>query len=98
MQRDVFSHRIPGRRILQLWREQDGGLTFEWIILTSLLVLSVIAATGTMLDSLVNELGDLSGAIVSINQSVTVQSTPPISGMPEQNNGFTVVDSSKDPL
>lgn len=86
------------RLFRRLWSEQSGALKFEWIILTSLIVFSLIAAMGTLRDALVNELGDISGAIVSINQSVTVQSSPPISGMPAQNNGFTVVDSTKSPL
>src|SRR5687768_17031864 len=57
MQRNVMIHRLS-----QLWRDQSGVLTFEWIILTSIVVVGLIAAMGTLRDALVNELGDLSGA------------------------------------
>jgi Flp pilus assembly pilin Flp len=90
MQRQVWMQRL--RRI---WSNQSGALKFEWILVSTLMVFGVIAATATLRDSLLNELNDISGAILSINQSMTVQPSPPINGMPAQNNGFTVVDSSK---
>jgi Flp pilus assembly pilin Flp len=73
----VVFHFKKGKKMknlfLRLWKEDEGVLTFEWILLTSILVLGLIAAMGTLRDALVNELADLAGAAHSINQTYTVR-------------------------
>lgn len=71
------------------WRNlaatESGGLSLEWILLSTVVVLSGIAAIGTVRDSLVNEFGDISIAVTSVNQSFVVGGRRPA----------TFVDSSK---
>ncbi len=48
-------------------------LTFEWILLVTLLVIGVVGGVSSVRDGLVSELGDVGGAIVHIDQSYTVE-------------------------
>ena len=80
--------------ITRLWTEDEGVLTFEWILLISLLVIAMIGGLATVRDALLNELNDLSVAISLINQSYTVAAPPPACGNPT-GVGFSYTDSRK---
>lgn len=54
-------------KLKTLWTNVDGVQTLEYILLTSLVGISLIAAMATVRDALVNELGDLAAAINAIN-------------------------------
>lgn len=82
---------------LRLWKEDEGVLTFEWILLTSILVLGLIAALGTVRDALVNELADLAGAAHSINQSYSVRNPNYLECSRHRAAGSVFTDSSKAP-
>jgi len=53
-------------------REDAGVLTFEWILLITLLVLGIIGGLTAVRDAVVDELGDVAGAVVNFDQSYTV--------------------------
>lgn len=64
-------------RILQrLWREEDGVLSFEWTMLTSLLTIGVVSGVASVRDAAIDEMGDLAQAMISLDQSYYVQ--PPL--------------------
>ncbi|MGB9689923.1 hypothetical protein [Thermogutta sp.] len=46
-----------------------GVLTFEWVILITLLVLGVVGAYTAFRDGVIDELGDICGAVLSVDQS-----------------------------
>ncbi len=58
------------RRIL---REDEGVLTFEWILLITVLVIGVVGGLSAGRDALITELGDVSEAMISLDQSYTIQ-------------------------
>jgi Flp pilus assembly pilin Flp len=65
------------KRFLQrMWREEDGVLSFEWTMLTSLLTVGVVSGVAAVRDAAVDEMGDLAQAMVSLDQSYVVQ--PPL--------------------
>lgn len=82
---------------LRLWKEDEGVLTFEWILLTTVLVLGLIAAMGTLRDALVNELADLAGAAQSINQSYTVRNPNYLNCSRHFAAGYSFLDNTKLP-
>jgi len=47
-------------------------LTFEWILLITLVVIGVVGGVSAVRDAVISELGDVSGAVVNIDQSYTV--------------------------
>jgi len=64
-------------RILQrLWREEDGVLSFEWTLLTSLLTVGVVSGIASVRDAAIDEMGDLAQAMIALDQSYYVQ--PPL--------------------
>lgn len=75
--------RAFGSRLQNVLRDlavgTSGSLSFEWILLSAVVVLSAISAIGTVRDALVNEFGDLSIAVASVNQSFTVGGRRPAS-------------------
>ena len=60
----------------RLWREEDGVLSFEWTVLTSLLTVGVVSGIASVRDAAVDEMGDLAQAMISLDQSYYIQ--PPL--------------------
>ena len=62
--------------VQRIWREDDGVLSFEWTVLTSLLTVGVVSGIAAVRDATIDEMGDLSQAMVSLDQSYYIQ--PPL--------------------
>jgi len=60
----------------RLWREDEGILTFEWILLLTLLVIGVIGGIAGIRDAIIHECQGVVGAMVSLDQSYEV--VPPL--------------------
>lgn len=56
----------------QFWHEDDGVLTFEWVLLVTVLVVGVLSGLAAARDSLIDELGDVAQALTAIDQSYRV--------------------------
>lgn len=63
------------RRTENRTNDRRGVLTFEWILLISLLVIGVIGGLSAVRNSLLNELNDLDNCIQQLNTAAT-PSTP----------------------
>jgi Flp pilus assembly pilin Flp len=55
--------------IQQIWREDDGVLSFEWVLLVTLLTIGVVAGIAGARDAIIDELADVSEAAISLDQS-----------------------------
>ncbi|MEI8375711.1 MAG: hypothetical protein WCJ35_23055 [Planctomycetota bacterium] len=60
----------------RLWNEDEGVLTFEWILLLTLLVIGVIGGVAGIRDAIIHEAQGVLGAMVSTDQMYRVQ--PPL--------------------
>jgi Flp pilus assembly pilin Flp len=56
----------------RMWREDEGVLTFEWILLTTLLVIGLVGAMSGVRDAINSELTDVAAAMVSLDQSYSI--------------------------
>ncbi len=52
-----------------IWQEDEGLLTFEWILLITLLVIGITGALSAVRDAIAAELISVAGAIESVDQS-----------------------------
>lgn len=59
--------------LFKLWREQDGVLSFEWTLLASLLTVGAVSGITAVRDATIDEMGDLAQAMLSLDQSYTIQ-------------------------
>ena len=59
--------------LTRMWHEQDGVLSFEWTMLASLLTVGVVAGVASIRDATIDEMGDLTRAMTSLDQSYRVQ-------------------------
>lgn len=59
------------QRLRQLQYNVDGGLTFEWILLATVVVLGIVGGLTAARDALLSELGDIAGAVLAVDQSYT---------------------------
>src|SRR5690349_3610262 len=64
------------RLFARLLRDDAGVLTFEWVLLISVLVIGIVGGLTAARDAIVSELGDVAGAAVAIDQSFTVNADP----------------------
>ncbi|MBC7856353.1 MAG: hypothetical protein IAF94_23225 [Pirellulaceae bacterium] len=56
-----------------MWHEQDGVLSFEWTMLASLLTIGTVAGLASVRDGVIDEMGDLTRSITSLDQSYRIQ-------------------------
>ena len=56
----------------RIMKDENGVLTFEWILLITLLVIGIIGGIAAIRDALIIESAETAGAIVALNQSYTV--------------------------
>ncbi len=59
-----FMHRI--------WSEDCGVLSFEWVLLISLLTLGIVSGVVGARDAIIDELGDSAQAMMALDQSFTI--------------------------
>ena len=57
---------------MQAWKEDEGVLTFEWILLLTLLTIGIVSGLSAVRDATIDELGDVAEAMLSLDQSYTI--------------------------
>jgi Flp pilus assembly pilin Flp len=60
----------------RIWNEDQGVLTFEWVLLATVLVLGIVGGLSAARDAIIDELGDVGGAVIAIDKSWTVPVSP----------------------
>ncbi len=60
----------------RIWRDDEGVLTFEWILLITIIAIGIVGGISAVRDALISELGDVTGAAVNIDQSYFVVTDP----------------------
>ena len=53
----------------RLWKEDDGVLSFEWTVLSSLLTVGVVSGVTAVRDATVDEFGDVARSRVTLDPS-----------------------------
>lgn len=53
----------------RLYNDESGVLTFEWILLVTVLVIGIVGALSAVRDAINTELGDVAEAMVALDQS-----------------------------
>ncbi|WP_145097473.1 Flp family type IVb pilin [Anatilimnocola aggregata] len=71
----------------KMWHETDGVLSFEWTLLTSLLTVGVVSGVTAVRDSTIDEFGDVSQAMLSLDQSYFIDA-PLVIGVHTTYYGF----------
>lgn len=56
----------------RIMKDENGVLTFEWILLITLLVIGIIGGIAAIRDALIIECAETAGAIVALNQAYTI--------------------------
>jgi len=65
------------KRLLKRFRhDEDGALTFEWILVITLVIIGIVGGLSAARDAVVEELGDVAEAAMHIDQSWTVEVSP----------------------
>jgi hypothetical protein len=57
---------------LRAWKEEEGFLTFEWVLLVTLLTIGAVSGVAAVRDATIDELGDVAQAMLSLDQSYTI--------------------------
>lgn len=64
--------------IHRLWREDDGGLTFEWVLLVTILTIGIVGGLAAGRDAIIDEFGDIAEAAIALDHSYRVDYAPDI--------------------
>jgi Flp pilus assembly pilin Flp len=60
------------KTLTKVWTEDDGVLTFEWVMLVTLLTIGIVSGLAGARDAIVDELGDAAQAMMALDQSYAV--------------------------
>jgi len=55
-----------------MWKEEDGVLSFEWVLLVTLLTIGIVGGLAAARDAIIDELGDVAQAMLALDQSYTI--------------------------
>ena len=58
--------------LARVWKEEDGVLSFEWILLVTLLVIGIVSGVAAARDAIIDEFGDVAQAMLALDQSYTI--------------------------
>lgn len=58
--------------ICRLWNEEDGVLSFEWVMLLTLLTIGIVSGLSAARDAVIDELADVAQASTAIDQSFSL--------------------------
>jgi len=61
-----------GRIFAKAWREEDGVLSFEWTMLLTLLTIGIVSGIAAARDGVIDELGDVAQAMLSVDGSYII--------------------------
>ncbi len=56
----------------RMWKEDEGVLSFEWVLLVTLLTIGIVSGIAGARDAVIDELGDVAQAMLALDQSYTV--------------------------
>lgn len=56
----------------RMWSEDEGVLSFEWILLTTLLTIGIVSGIAGARDAIIDEFGDVSEAMLALDQSYCI--------------------------
>ena len=57
----------------RMWKEEDGVLSFEWVLLVTLLTIGIVGGLAAARDAIIDELGDVSEAMLALDQSYRIE-------------------------
>ena len=60
------------KQIKQVWCQEEGVLSFEWVLLLTLLTIGVVSGIAGARDAIIDELADIAEATISIDQSYSL--------------------------
>jgi hypothetical protein len=85
------------RGLRQVWRQDDGVLSFEWTLLVVLLTFGIVSGLAAVRDVAIDELGDSAEAILAFDQSYSFAGIPALGIPPSQYNDTlgTVTDCNR---
>ncbi|HUE72612.1 MAG TPA: hypothetical protein VMP01_17130 [Pirellulaceae bacterium] len=62
----------------RMWKEEDGVLSFEWVMLVTLLTIGIVSGLAGARDAIISELGDVAQAMLALDQSYTIDFPPEV--------------------
>ncbi len=58
--------------LVSMWKEEDGVLSFEWVMLVTLLTIGIVSGLSGARDAIIDELGDVAQAMLALDQSYVI--------------------------
>src|SRR5262245_33249878 len=88
------------QRLRNMWHDVAGVVPFEWSIITVVIVFGIVSGLAAARDVIIDELGDLSEAVISWDQSFSFAGIPAlgIPGSQFTDPAGTVADCSRQPV
>jgi len=79
-----------------LWSEEDGVLSFEWLMLVTLLTIGVLAGMTAARDGIIDEMGDTAESMLAVDGSFRIDFPLQVSINPDGPGPGTVIGQASD--
>ena len=56
------------KKLAHIWSEDDGVLTFEWVLLLTILTIGIVGGLAAARDGIIDELGDVTEAAIALDR------------------------------
>src|SRR5262245_16356027 len=78
--------------LARMWKEEDGVLSFEWVLLVTLLTIGIVGGLAAARDAIIDELGDVGQAMLALDHSMTISF--PLSSIVHDSSDISSASSS----
>lgn len=58
--------------LMKAWKEEDGSVAFEWVLLFTLVTIGVVSGLTAARDAIIDEFGDVAEAMLALDHSFTI--------------------------
>lgn len=72
---------------MKMWQEDEGVLSFEWVLLVTLLTIGIVSGIAGARDAIIDELGDVAQAMLALDQSYCIDFPLEVVVHTETNSG-----------
>ncbi len=73
--------------VQRMWKEEEGVLSFEWILLVTLLTIGIVGGVAAARDAIIDEFGDVAEAMLNLDQSYWINDPLTIYVHDDQQSG-----------
>ena len=63
---------VLSKLVREAWNRDDGVLSFEWVVLVTIIIIGIVSGVAAARDAIIDEMGDVSQGMICLDQSYSI--------------------------